>query len=117
MEICKAPTLRLKALNMHSITHIMYIEMEMLWGKKKKKRVTHNADINKGSSITMKKMRARAHTHTHTHSQNKQKTHTQYVCVCVRACVRVCVRACVRVCVCVCVCRYIDIDIYKGQYS
>ena len=30
MEICKAPTLRLKALNKHSITHIMYIEMEML---------------------------------------------------------------------------------------
>ena len=30
MEICKAPTLRLKALNKNSITHIMYIEMEML---------------------------------------------------------------------------------------
>ena len=30
MEICKAPTLRLKALNKHSITHTMYIEMEML---------------------------------------------------------------------------------------
>ena len=30
MEICKAPTLRLKALNKHSIAHIMYIEMEML---------------------------------------------------------------------------------------
>ena len=30
MEICKAPTLRLKALNKRSITHIMYIEMEML---------------------------------------------------------------------------------------
>ena len=30
MEICKAPTLRLKALNKHSVTHIMYIEMEML---------------------------------------------------------------------------------------
>ena len=29
MEICKAPTLRLKAPNKHSITHIMYIEMEM----------------------------------------------------------------------------------------
>ena len=27
MEICKVPTLRLKALNKH--THIMYIEMEM----------------------------------------------------------------------------------------
>ena len=30
MEICKARTLRLKALNKPSITHIMYIEMEML---------------------------------------------------------------------------------------
>ena len=27
-EICKAPTLRLKALNKHSITYILYIEME-----------------------------------------------------------------------------------------
>ena len=30
MEICKAPTQRLKALNKHNITHIMYIEMENL---------------------------------------------------------------------------------------
>ena len=30
MEICKVPTFRLKALNKHSITHIIYIEMEML---------------------------------------------------------------------------------------
>ena len=30
IEICNAPTLRLKALNKHSITHIMYIEMETL---------------------------------------------------------------------------------------
>ena len=28
MEICKAPTQRLKALNKHNITHIIYIEME-----------------------------------------------------------------------------------------
>ena len=28
MEICKAPSLRLKALNKHSIAHIMYIDME-----------------------------------------------------------------------------------------
>ena len=33
MEICKAPTLRLKALNKH--THIMYIEMENVIQKKK----------------------------------------------------------------------------------
>ena len=30
MEICKAPTLRLKGLNKHSKTYIMYIDMEML---------------------------------------------------------------------------------------
>ena len=28
MEIRKAPTLRLRALNKHNITHIMYIKME-----------------------------------------------------------------------------------------
>ena len=32
MEICKAPTLRLKALNKH--THLMYIEMENVIQKK-----------------------------------------------------------------------------------
>ena len=37
MEICKAPTLRLKALNKH--THIMYIEMKML-SKTKTKSVS-----------------------------------------------------------------------------
>ena len=30
MEICKALTLQLKALNKYSITHIMYIEVETL---------------------------------------------------------------------------------------
>ena len=48
MDICKAPTLRLKALNKHSITHIMYIEMEMLSVMKmyirKRKKLTHNVD-------------------------------------------------------------------------
>ena len=52
MEICKAPALRLKALNKHSITHIMYIEMEMLsviklYIKKKKKKRANNIIINK----------------------------------------------------------------------
>ena len=36
MEICKAPTLRLKALNKH--THIMYIEMGNVIQRKKKKK-------------------------------------------------------------------------------
>ena len=46
MEICKVPTLRLKTLNKHSITHIMYIKMEMLSAIemyiRKKKKLTHN---------------------------------------------------------------------------
>ena len=42
----------LKALNKHSITHVMYIEMEMLSAiKRKLKKLTHNVD--KGSSATM----------------------------------------------------------------
>ena len=28
IEICKVPALQLKALNKHSVAHIMYIEME-----------------------------------------------------------------------------------------
>ena len=48
MEICKAPTLRLKALNKDSITHIMYIEMEMLSAIKMyvRKRTEKANDIN-----------------------------------------------------------------------
>ena len=37
-EICEAPTLRLKALNKHSITQMMYIEMEMLSAKHTKNK-------------------------------------------------------------------------------
>ena len=44
MEICKAPTLRLKALNKH--THIMYIEMENVIKKEKRKK--EKEDIDKG---------------------------------------------------------------------
>ena len=43
MEICKAPILRLKALNKH--THIMYVEMENKY-----------VYIDKCSSIIMQKM-------------------------------------------------------------
>ena len=64
MEICKAPTLRLKVLNKH--THIMYIEMENGIKKKRKKK---EKGIDKGSSITMQKM----HTHTHTHCTDRQE--------------------------------------------
>ena len=73
MDICKAPTLWLRALNKHGITHIMYTEMEMLpaikiYFFKKLTVLTHNVD--KGSSITMQKMPPPppppTHTHTHT---------------------------------------------------
>ena len=37
MEICKAPTLWLKAVNKHNIAHIMYIEMENVISNKNKK--------------------------------------------------------------------------------
>ena len=56
MEICKAPTLRLKTLNKH--THIMYIEMENV--------------IKKLSTRVFKHCARDTHTHTHTH------THTLY---------------------------------------
>ena len=56
------------------MTHMMYIEMEMLLAIKmyirKKKKLTHNVD--KGSSLTMQKM----HTHTHTHTHTLTHTHT-----------------------------------------
>ena len=47
MEICKAPILRLKAMNKHNISHIMYIEMEN-GIRKLTKTVTRNVDINTG---------------------------------------------------------------------
>ena len=40
MEICKAPTLRLKALNKHSMTRVMYIEMEMVSAVRESDRQT-----------------------------------------------------------------------------
>ena len=54
MEICKAPTLQLKALNKH--THIMYIEMENVIRK-------INVYIDKCSSIIMQKMHTCMHAH------------------------------------------------------
>ena len=50
------PTLQLKALNKHSITHNIH-QMEILSAIKKLKKLTHNAD--KGVKD--------AHTHTHVH--------------------------------------------------
>ena len=40
MEICKVPTLQLKALNKHSITHIMYIKMQNVISNYKKRKFT-----------------------------------------------------------------------------
>ena len=51
MEICKAPTLWLKALNNH--THIMYIEIENVIQKKRRQKRVY---IDKCSSIIMQKM-------------------------------------------------------------
>ena len=44
MEICKAPTLQLKALNKH--THIMYIEMENVVQKKKIGRKAQDSHLD-----------------------------------------------------------------------
>ena len=75
MEICKAPTLRLKALNKH--THIMYIEMKML-----SKTINMYLYIDKCSSIIMQKMHTHTHTrthaHAHTHTRTHAHTHTQH---------------------------------------
>ena len=68
MEICKAPTLRLKAPNKH--THIMYIEMENVIQKNK------YVYIDKCSSMIMQTMHAHTHTHTHTHTRTHAHTYT-----------------------------------------
>ena len=62
IEICKVPTLWLKALNKHSIAHTMYIKMENVI-RKCNKKLTHKVDINKGSGTHTHN----THTHTHTH--------------------------------------------------
>ena len=48
-EICKASTLRLKAPNKHSVTHIMYIKMDNAMSNLTK-ILRHNVDIKKGSN-------------------------------------------------------------------
>ena len=49
MEICKAPTLRLRALNKRA--HIMYIEMENVIKKEKERKevYTPRSDLTKGN--------------------------------------------------------------------
>ena len=70
MEICKAPTLLLKALNKH--THIMYIEMENVIQIYFFKCIY----IDKCSSVIMQKLHT--HTHTHVHAHTCTHTHTLY---------------------------------------
>ena len=68
MEICKAPTLQLKALN----THNVHRDEKCYQQFNKKLIVIHDAGINKGSSITMCKM------HTHTHCTEGQRCLTHF---------------------------------------
>ena len=62
-DICKAPILRLKLLNNNNITHNVYHDRECYL--QFNKQLTHNADINNGSGITLCKMHTHTHTHTH----------------------------------------------------
>ena len=50
MEICKVPTLWLKVLNKHN-AHNGHRDGK--WYQQFNKKLMHNVDINKGSSITM----------------------------------------------------------------
>ena len=85
MEICKAPSLRLKALNKHSVTHVMYIEMEMLSAitknnNNKIEKLTRNAHTRIHTHThthTYIHTHTYTHTHTHTHTQTHTHTHTQ----------------------------------------
>ena len=83
MEICKAPTLRLKALDKHSIAHIMYVKMEMLSAIKmyirKKKKLTHNVDksLKALNALQYKTVIQKMHTHTHTHARTHSRTHAR----------------------------------------
>ena len=82
MEICKEPTLQLKVLNKHRITHIMYIETEMLLAIKmyirKKKKLTHNVDNSSKAlnALQYETFMQKMHTHTHTHTHTTPHTHT-----------------------------------------
>ena len=73
MEICKAPTLRFKALNKH--THIMYIETENVIQKNK------YVYIDKCSSIIMQKMHTyQSMCQKERGKKKKEKTRTEAVC-------------------------------------
>ena len=65
MEICKAPTLRLKVLNKHN-THNVHRDGKCY--QQFNKKLTHDVDIKTRSIITMWKMHTHTHTHAHTHT-------------------------------------------------
>ena len=67
MEICKAPTLRLKTLNKHA--HIMYIEMENVIQKNKLKKCMYRQVFKYDYAKD-------AHTHTHTRTHARTHAHT-----------------------------------------
>ena len=44
MEICKAPTLRLKALNKHTVTHIISVHRDGKRYQQFNEKLAHNVD-------------------------------------------------------------------------
>ena len=77
MEIRKAPTLRLKVLNKHSVAYNVHrdghvVSIKNVY-KKKRKKLIHNVD--KGSSVTMQKMHTYTHTHTHARTHTRTRAH------------------------------------------
>ena len=77
MDICKAPTLRLKALNKHSGTHIIYIGMEHVISNKNKSKLTQRRQEFKCNYAKNAHTRthARTHAHTRTHARSHARTH------------------------------------------
>ena len=85
MQLCQAPTLRLKALNKYNNTHNVHRHGTCYQQfNKQTEKLTDNVDINKGSSITMQKTHRHRHTdtdtqtdrHTRTHARTHARTHT-----------------------------------------
>ena len=78
MEICKAPTLRLKALSKNSITHLMYIEMGNISSKNNK-----NNNNNSYNNNSKKRLRTRAFllakTFDQTYAQNECGLRSNYI--------------------------------------
>ena len=70
MEVCKVPTLQLKALNKHD-THNIHQDGKCY--QQFHKKLKHNVDINKGSSITTWKMYTHTHTHSHSHTHTRRR--------------------------------------------